>query len=195
MARKKTEPTPVETAAEKSAAVSSDPVEVQPTDAGSETTAVLTDPPPEEILEGDDNPETVKVITGTSRVFRNGKLCIPGPEVEPLPKAVEAKPTIEAIDKEIENIEKALDDCEDEEVKQLEQKLAYFQKLRAEIKKPDPHKPKDVLVTSAHLVRTLKGDLANNRMTRLLELSRTDNDVKWLLAEFNQLTAPPEKND
>ena len=44
--------------------------------------------------------------------------------------------------------------------------------------------PKDVRVTSEHIVKTLGLTSSQNRMTRLLELSRTNRDVAWLLAEY-----------
>ncbi len=50
-------------------------------------------------------------------------------------------------------------------------------------KKPDPNKPKDVEIGSAHIIATIGKTAGDNRMTRLIELARTDNDVKWLLAE------------
>ena len=56
------------------------------------------------------------------------------------------------------------------------------------VKKPDPNKPKDVQVTSAHIVSTLAGNMARNRMTKLTELARRNNDVKWLLAEYQTLS-------
>ena len=59
---------------------------------------------------------------------------------------------------------------------------------KAPVKQPDPNKPKDVAVTSTHLVRVLAKNTADNRMTRLTEKARRDNDVKWLLAEYLTLS-------
>jgi hypothetical protein len=59
---------------------------------------------------------------------------------------------------------------------------------KAPEKKADPNKPKDVTVTSAHLVKVLAKNTADNRLTRLTEKARRDNDVKWLLAEYVTLS-------
>jgi hypothetical protein len=56
------------------------------------------------------------------------------------------------------------------------------------VKKPDPNKPKDVNVTSKHLVKVLARSIADNRMVKLVELARRNNDVKWLLAEYQTLS-------
>jgi hypothetical protein len=59
---------------------------------------------------------------------------------------------------------------------------------RAPAKKPDPHKPKDVNVTSKDIVKGLARNIADNRTTKLTELARRNNDVKWLLGEYQRLS-------
>lgn len=56
-------------------------------------------------------------------------------------------------------------------------------------KEKDPHKSKDVHIGSAHIIKTIARTSAENRTTRLVELARTDNDVKWLLSEYQKLSA------
>lgn len=100
------------------------------------------------------NSDEAPAVTGTSRIFKSGKVSIPAPHIEP---------------KQIDPV--------------------------VEKKKPDPPaKPHDVHVTAAHLVQTLKRNAADNRSTRLVELARHNQDVKWLLAEYERLTADPKKN-
>lgn len=63
---------------------------------------------------------------------------------------------------------------------------------KAEAKRPDPNKPKDVVVTAQHIIKTFARTTAQNRMTRLTELARRNNDVQWLLAEYRSQLAAAE---
>lgn len=56
-------------------------------------------------------------------------------------------------------------------------------------KEATPHAPKDIEVGSAHIIKTIARTSEQNRMTRLVELARTDNDVKWLVEQFQDLNS------
>ena len=54
-------------------------------------------------------------------------------------------------------------------------------------KKDNEHlRGKAVEIGSSYLMQTFARTSADNRLSRLVELSRTDNDVKWLLGQYTQ---------
>lgn len=50
-----------------------------------------------------------------------------------------------------------------------------------------------VTITSAHLIKTFAGNFDSNRRRRLMQLSRRNRDVAWLLAEFDKLSTQPNQ--
>ena len=70
--------------------------------------------------------------------------------------------------------------------------LKPHEKVKEKVKeeKPAPF----VVVPSQHIIKTLSVDLDRNRATRLLDLSRQNQDVAWLLSEFEKLKTQKEKS-
>lgn len=113
-----------------------------------------------EIVAGDE----AKRVTGTSRITgADGALKLPDPHLEEQDTAEDE------------------DDERDPRDKQLGRK--------PEAKKPDPNKPRDCVVTAKHIKQTFARNAAQNRLSRLIELGRRNNDVKWLISECNRLDA------
>ena len=65
---------------------------------------------------------------------------------------------------------------------------------KPEAKKPEAKIPTFVHVTSEHIIKTMAKSSAQNRITRLVNLARVNQDVAWLLSEFKKADKPAKKS-